>query len=53
MNISILVQYYQERFKDDKKSILEWIEHDLNHMGLSFEDREETLNDVKQYLQEI
>lgn len=44
-----IVEKYQKQFKNPK-DILEWIEHDLRHMGLGDESVKEDLNKARKIL---
>ncbi len=50
MDIHTMVKHYQTMFKSNK-DILDWIEHDLMHMGLSDLAIEAHLNEAKGLLE--
>lgn len=44
-----MVEHYQKLFKNPKDA-LDWIEHDLKHMGLGAEEIETEINKARKYL---
>ncbi len=49
VDIQVMIDHYQEIFKNPK-DVLDWIEHDLKHMGLGLEEFETELNKARKIL---
>lgn len=49
MDLHGMIRHYKEIFKNPK-DVLDFIEHDLKHMGLGQEEIKIKLNKVREYL---
>lgn len=49
MDIVTMCKHYQTNFKNPK-DILDWVEHDLKHMGLEQDKIEYELDKARKYL---
>lgn len=49
MDMIAMCNHYKEIFKNPK-DVLDWVEHDLKHMGLGKEEIEIELKKARQYL---
>lgn len=50
MRIETMVKHYKNIFNTSKE-ILEWLEHDLKHMGMEADQIRQNINEAKKYLE--